>query len=110
MDKRISSSRRRFIKSAAAMGTLPFLPAAQSGFSVPSGPKPVYKAKLAGVPEEKQSIIGFYGSWAASLAEDPARLSFRRDEWSDLEEWRERAGSKTLELIAEAYHSQEVCL
>jgi len=100
MDKRISSSRRRFIKSAAAMGTLPFLPAALSGFSVPSGSKPVHKAKLAGVPEEKQSIIGFYGSWAASLAEDPARLSFRRDEWSDLEEWRERAGSKTLELIA----------
>jgi len=100
MDKNLSSSRRRFIKSAAAMGTLPFLPPSLSGFSEPSNSKLLYKPKQARVSEEGQSIIGHYGSWASSLVEDPALLSFRRDEWSDLEEWRGRAGRKMLELLA----------
>jgi len=100
MDKRIISSRRKFIKSAAAMGTLPFLPPALSGFSEPSGVHLSQKGRLAMLSEEKQSIIGHYGPWAASLVEAPALLSFRREEWSELEEWRKIARGKMLELTA----------
>lgn len=34
------------------------------------------------------NLIGGYGPWAASLAETPPKLSFRRDTWTDVEEWR----------------------
>ena len=100
MAKRKTNSRRKFIKSAAALGTLPFLPASLSGLSEPAGlnlpHKPVHVRPL----ENRQSIIGHYGSWAASLVEDPAPLSYRRDEWTDLEEWRGIAGRKMIELVA----------
>jgi len=82
------------------MGTFPFLPPSLSAYAEPFNTKLDHKAKKAGSAEEKQSIIGFYGPWAASLAEDPAPLSFRRDEWSDLEEWRKIARGKMLELTA----------
>ena len=100
MDKSISSSRRRFIKSTAAMGTLPFLPSSLSLFSEPSGLNQVHQLKQAKVLEVNQSIIGHYGPWAKSLVEDPAPLSFRRDDWSDLDEWKGRAGRKMWELLA----------
>ena len=99
MEKKISSSRRGFIKSAAVIGTLPFLPASLSGFSGPSNSKLLHKPKQVSESDKRQSIIGHYGPWAASLVEDPALLSFRRDEWSDLEEWRDIAGRKMLELL-----------
>jgi len=82
------------------MGSLPFLPASLSGFYEPLNYSPVHRPKQAREPEKQQSIIGRYGPWAASLVEDPALLSFRRDEWRDLGEWREEAGRKMLELLA----------
>ncbi|MEN8230349.1 MAG: hypothetical protein ABFS38_19460, partial [Bacteroidota bacterium] len=100
MKKRTTSSRRRFIKSAAAMGTLPLLPASLSGLSQSESFNLAHKPKQGWEPEVRQSIIGHYGPWAASLVEDPAPLSFRRDEWSDLAKWREIAGRKMLELVA----------
>lgn len=95
-----TSSRRKFIKSAAAMGTLPFLPTSLSGFSEPASFNLVHKPIEVRSPENRQSIIGHYGPWAASLVDDPAPLSFRRDEWTDLEAWREIAGKKMFELVA----------
>ncbi len=100
MAKRISSSRRKFIRSAAAMGSLPFLPPSLSGYSEPPGSKLLLKSKQAIIPEEGQSIIGHYGPWASSLVEDPPPLSFRREEWNDLEEWKGIARAKMLELTA----------
>lgn len=82
------------------MGTLPFLPPSLSGFSEPSGSKLDNNLKQARALEEGQSIIGHYGPWAASLRENPALLSFRRDKWSDLKEWRDQARGKLLELTA----------
>jgi len=96
----MSSSRRKFMKSAAALGALPFLPPSLSAYAEPINSRPAIEAKKAGMPEEKQSIIGFYGPWAASLVEDPALLSFRRNQWNDLEEWRAMARGKMLELTA----------
>jgi dienelactone hydrolase len=88
------------MKSAAALGALPFLPPSLSAYAEPLNSKPAAQAKQAGRPEGNQSIIGFYGPWAASLPEDPALLSFRRDQWNDLEEWRAMARGKMLELTA----------
>ncbi len=82
------------------MGTLPFLPPSLSAYAEPLNNKLANKAKKAVSLEDKQSIIGFYGPWAASLVDDPALLSFRREEWSELEEWRKLARGKMLELTA----------
>ena len=100
MDKRKKNTRRSFVKSAAALGSLPFLPAPLAGFPGRSDIKPVQRPRQLGAAEERQSIIGHYGPWAASLLVDPATLSFRRDQWSHVEEWKETARTKLLELLA----------
>lgn len=100
MEKSLSSSRRRFVKSAAAMGTLPFLPPSLAAFTGnPDHPQIPHPGPTKAV-EDRKSIIGHYGPWAASLPGDPASLSFRREQWSDLKEWRATARGKTLELLA----------
>jgi dienelactone hydrolase len=38
-----------------------------------------------------ENLLGAYGEWAAGLAPDPARLSFRGPGWADLDAWREAA-------------------
>ena len=38
-----------------------------------------------------QSIIGEYGAWAAGLIADPAELSFRKNTYTSLEQWRAAA-------------------
>ena len=91
MEKKGISSRRKFLKSAATIGSLPFLPLPLDLFS-----KPI----LMKHTENQQSLIGQYGPWAASLIEDPAPLSFGHRKWTDLEHWREKAMEKMLELVA----------
>lgn len=100
MDKSLSSSRRRFVKSAAAMGALPFIPPSLATFSQSPDHLRIQDPRQAKVLEDRKSIIGQYGPWAASLPEDPAALSFRRDQWTDVEEWRGIARGKLLELLA----------
>jgi dienelactone hydrolase len=34
-----------------------------------------------------QNMLGAYGEWAAALQPDPPRLSFRRAEWKNVEDW-----------------------
>ena len=46
-----------------------------------------------------QNMIGIYGDWAARLAPDPPRLSFRRSEWKDVDSWRNRARGRYRELL-----------
>ena len=48
----------------------------------------------------KVSMIGNYGSWAAGLLKDPPELSFRRPEFGSVEDWRRKAEAKLLELLA----------
>ncbi len=91
MEKKGISSRRKFIKSAATIGSLPFLPLPLDLFSKPT---------LMELTENQQSLIGQYGPWAASLMDDPAPLSFRHRKWTDLEQWRKMAREKMLELVA----------
>ncbi len=42
----------------------------------------------------QQNMLGAYGEWAAGLVADPPRLSFRREEFSDLDAWRARARTR----------------
>lgn len=100
MEKKKNSSRRGFIKSATAIGLLPFLPSSLTGSFKSSGFDLAHKPMLLKPLEDRQSIIGHYGPWAASLIDDPAPLSFRRDEWTNLEKWREIARDKMFELVA----------
>lgn len=47
------------------------------------------------------NMLGAYGPWAASLMrDDPAALSFRRTEWTDVESWRPLARQRLLDLLA----------
>ncbi len=46
------------------------------------------------------TMIGSYGPWMAELADDPPKLSFRKDEWTDLDSWRGVARQRTLDCLA----------
>ena len=50
--------------------------------------------------EVAPNMIGSYGPWAASIVGDgPARLSFRRDEFTDLEAWKKQALDRVHECL-----------
>jgi dienelactone hydrolase len=46
-----------------------------------------------------QNMIGIYGDWAARLAPDPPRLSFRRSTWRNVDSWRTQARRRYRELL-----------
>lgn len=46
-----------------------------------------------------QNLIGAYGEWAAQLAPDPPRLSFRRPEFKTVGNWQPRARGRFLETL-----------
>ena len=49
---------------------------------------------------ENKSMIGAYGEWAASLHNDLIpELSFRKEQFSDVEQWKKAARAKVLELL-----------
>lgn len=45
------------------------------------------------------NMLGAYGEWAARIAPDPPRLSFRRAEWKDVNAWRRQARSRYLQAL-----------
>lgn len=48
------------------------------------------------------NMIGAYGPWAASLVgEEPATLSFRNDQWTDVDAWRPLARQRLLDYLAQ---------
>jgi dienelactone hydrolase len=53
-------------------------------------------------PTHPLNTIGIYGPWAASLlGEGPASLSFRRPEFTDVDQWRKVARARLLECLAQ---------
>ncbi len=57
--------------------------------------------KTTALPVTTPSMIGAYGSWAASLiGDDPPTFSLRRDEWADLDAWRAAARARFRERVA----------
>ncbi|HAM09250.1 MAG: hypothetical protein A2X05_11520 [Bacteroidetes bacterium GWE2_41_25] len=51
--------------------------------------------------EENLSLIGQYGEWATSLANNKMpSLSFRRKEWTDIKKWHQAADAKVRDRLA----------
>ena len=46
-----------------------------------------------------ENMLGAYGEWAARTMREPARLSFRQQEFDDLEAWRRLARTRFKELL-----------
>lgn len=46
-----------------------------------------------------QNMLGAYGDWAALLAPDPARLSFRRPGWHSADAWQRQARQRYREAL-----------
>ncbi|MBS0000062.1 MAG: hypothetical protein KFF73_13870 [Cyclobacteriaceae bacterium] len=84
------SSRRKFLKSTAVLGSMSIFPEYMQGM-----PK-----KKPLIDEKGKSIIGIYGPWADQLVTDPPSLSYRKGGWENLESWRKMALDKTRELIS----------
>ena len=84
--------RRAFLRATAVAGTsvgaLPLLGIEAVGNQA---------ADSSAIPK---SIIGNYGSWAASLTEQPPLSSYRRPAVHDVDTWRQAARDKTAELLA----------
>lgn len=90
---RSSFDRRKFLASTAAVPLM----ASRVGGSVFAQEA----APAIGAPESAaKSIIGSYGSWAAGLRKDPAELSFRHEQWKDVNDWKAAARAKAEELVA----------
>ncbi len=87
-----SLDRREFLASTAALGALPFVSNAM-------GETVLAQDSIPGT-HHGRSIIGLYGRWAAGLVPDPPRLSFRNEQWKDVDAWREKARDKAQECIA----------
>ena len=50
--------------------------------------------------ETTENLIGLYGPWAVSLIESKLpSLSFRRNEWTNLAQWREMAKQRLIERL-----------
>ncbi len=47
------------------------------------------------------NMIGIYGEWAAGIAPDPARMSFRQPRWASVESWRQQARGRFLQALAQ---------
>ena len=66
----------------------------------------LFSGKIAGDPQQRNidsgdlSVIGNYGKWAAGLSGDQfPKFSFRRNEWSDIEKWRQAAKQRVLDRL-----------
>jgi len=102
----MENSRRKFIKYAGMAGL------SVAGGSFVKGPD-IFSANELTVPEITNlnnnampentdiSLIGQYGRWATSLANNKMpSLSFRRKEFTDINKWKETALARTKDRIA----------
>jgi dienelactone hydrolase len=87
-------SRRSFLQRTG-LGALsvPLLPdlalGAEAGHPVGSAPA-----------QRGESMIGAYGPWAAARIPEPPLLSFRREEWRDVDQWRATARERLVARLA----------
>jgi len=90
----LQTSRRKFIKSSAALGSLSILPGSIAAMANKN--ELSYTKKIS----ESKSIIGNYGSWANGLMENPPKLSLRNAKWRDTDSWRKEALEKAKDNIS----------
>ncbi|MDN5212738.1 hypothetical protein QQ020_11800 [Fulvivirgaceae bacterium BMA12] len=98
--KAFSTSRRAFIKMTGTAGCVPIFPGPFSVFSNYIKTAPIEDMKSTDFTDPRPSVIGQYGSWAATLPNNPPKLSFRNSHWDNPDAWRSEAQSKTLELMS----------
>ncbi len=88
------TSRRKFIKSSAAIGSLSIFPGSIATIA--------NKNNLENTNEVigSKSVIGKYGSWANGLMENPPKLSLRKSIWKDTDSWRTEAMEKANDAVS----------
>ena len=94
-DKNYTQPRREFLKSSAMISGMSLLPGSVSAW-MDAG----ILHKSAFQPTAEKSIIGAYGPWAASLANQPPLLSYRNNDQQDLASWKNIALEKTKEFVS----------
>src|SRR6478609_1053867 len=91
-----ASDRREFLKTSLTTMAIPF----SFDLDVMSNLIPMENMISENAQLPDKSIIGDYGSWAASLLKPVPPLSFRDPKWKDLAAWKNEAFAKAQELIA----------
>jgi dienelactone hydrolase len=88
--------RRNFLKSSVQAVAIPFV------FDLDFFKTLIPDKNM--IPENitlrEKSIIGAYGTWAASLLKPVPSLSFRNPVWKNIAAWKKQACARTKELIA----------
>src|SRR5882762_4910963 len=100
----MKNKRREFLKHSALTGLGIAGGGVWNGFAsgLEDHNKSSFMSSITSAADDKgTSIIGQYGSWAASLIEGKLpSLSFRNKEWSSLESWRASAKKRLTERLA----------
>jgi dienelactone hydrolase len=99
----MKNKRREFLKHSALTGLGIAGSGVLKGFAsrLEDHDKSSLMSLTTNAADKNSSIIGQYGSWAASLTEGKLpSLSFRNKEWSKVESWRERAKKQLTERLA----------
>ena len=86
------------MKVTGILGSAPLLPGVLSPF--PGGATDGGSEGSVVPGDPQRSVIGRYGPWAASLADDPPKLSMRGGHGKDVEARRKAALAKTMELLS----------
>lgn len=97
-----TQARREFLKSSISIAAIPFTLPEVDFFALNFMDKSDNQLPTA----SEKSIIGGYGSWAASLVAATPSLSFRNSAENDIDNWKTKAVSKTNELIARPQKSE----
>jgi dienelactone hydrolase len=104
----MKNSRRKFIRNAGMAGLGLAGTRLTNGFAPAMDLFPFFKETKTALntefmkQEDKEiSIIGPYGKWAASLIENKLpSLSYRRAEWTDLQQWKKSALTRLQERLS----------
>ncbi len=89
-----AGDRRKFIKTTAALGGLSLFPESFKETGIMS------KIEKSNISESDKSIIGVYGPWADGLVGSTPQLSFRDEQWNNIESWRGKALQKAKEIVS----------
>ena len=97
------NKRRVLLKHAALMG-LASASGVFKGFATETNRQSIFSnddPKRENTIGEHLSVIGLYGDWAAGLTGTTLpTLSFRRDEWKDIDKWRKAATNRARERMS----------
>jgi len=91
----LSASRRKFLRSTATIGSLSLVPESIKDLADMNKTQGPSDTRL------EKSIIGNYGLWADGLNQKPARLSYRNNQWQNIDSWRNEALKKAKEIISQ---------